>query len=247
MNKRNNGAKVLGVVLAATLLTGAFASELKINGSTTVLSNIIVKIKDPFKAATGIDLIVKGNGSGAGLKDLLAGQCEVAMASDTLADLTKGMTLTATLKGTEIARDTMKVIVNKNNAVTTLTKQQVKDINSGKIKNWKEVGGKDLDIIVVTATKSSGTRKFFQKFEMDDAAFSPDAIEEETSLAEVNEVANMDGAIGAVSAGVAGASVKVLATNDISRGLFLIAINDFSDDAKKLIGFIKGDGAKYLK
>lgn len=238
---------ILGFVIAS-VLSATMASELRLNGSTTVLSNVIVKIKDPFKAATGIDLVVKGSGSGAGFKDLLTGGlCDMAMASDTMEDLSKGLTINVKLKDYEIARDTMKIIVNKKNSVTMLTRQQVKDINLGIIKNWKEVGGPDLDIIVVTATKSSGTRKFFQKFELDNEAFSPDAIEVETSLGEVKEVADMDGAIGAVSAGVVGNSVKTVEANDISRGLYLIVVNEPTVEGKKLLDYIKGDGAKYLK
>jgi phosphate transport system substrate-binding protein len=228
----------------------ANAEKLVIHGSSTTMGKIMSKIKDPFEKSSGIQLEIQANGSGAGAKSLAAGKCDVAMASESLAELKKSVKELDGISNLQehiLGQDSMKVIVNKSNPVASLSKEQLKGLNTGKIKNWKEVGGPDADVIVVTSTKGSGTRSMFSKAVMDGEQYAADAIEAPTTMAEVKEVATMKEAIGAVSDSLVDDTVKVVAAPAISRPLILVSKGDPSPAAKKLIDFIKGDGQKYLK
>jgi phosphate transport system substrate-binding protein len=141
----------------------------------------------------------------------------------------------------------MKVIINKQNPIASLTKEQLKGLHTGKIKNWKEVGGPDADVIVVTSVKGSGTRSFFSKSIMDGEQYAADAIEASTTIAEVKEVATMKEAIGAVSESFVNNTVKVAEAPPITRPLIFVTKGEPSPGVKKLIEFIKGEGQKYLK
>ena len=219
------------ILLIFTLLVSvpfAFAEKLVIHGSSTTMGKIMSKIKDPFEKSSGIQLDLQANGSGAGAKDLAAGKCEVAMASESLDELKKSVKELAGIANLQehvLAQDSMKVIVNKANPVTTLSKEQLKGLNTGKIKNWKDVGGSDADVIVVTSTKGSGTRQFFSKTIMDGEQYAADAIEAATTMAEIKEVSTMKEAIGAVSDSFVDGSVKAVSGPDITRPLIFVTKN----------------------
>lgn len=228
----------------------ASAEKLVIHGSSTTMGKIMSKIKEPFEKSTGIQLELLANGSGAGAKNLAAGACDAAMASESLEDLKKSvkeLSAITNLMGHVLAQDTMKVIVNKQNPVASLSREQLKGLNTGKTKNWKEVGGPDADVIVVTSVKGSGTRSFFSKSVMDGEQYAADAVEAPTTMAEVKEVATMKEAIGAVSESFVNDSVKTVEAPPISRPLILVTRGEPSSAIRKLIGFIKDEGQKYLK
>jgi phosphate transport system substrate-binding protein len=228
----------------------ASAEKIIIHGSSTTMGKIMSKIKDPFEKSSGIQLELLASGSGAGAKSLVAGTCEVAMASEGLDDLKKAVKELSTIPNLQehvLAQDSMKVIINKQNPVASLSKEQLKGLNTGKIKNWKEVGGPDADVIVVTSVKGSGTRSFFSKSIMDGQEYASDAIEAATTIAEVKEVATMKEAIGAVSESFVNDSVKTVNAPPISRPLIFVTKGEPSPGARKLIDFIKGEGQKYLK
>ena len=241
------------ILLIFTLLVSvsfAFAEKLVIHGSSTTMGKIMSKIKDPFEKSSGIQLELLANGSGSGARDLAAGKCEVAMGSESLDDLKKTVKELAGVTNLQehvLAQDSMKVIVNKANPVATLSKEQLKGLNTGKIKNWKEVGGSDADVIVVTSTKGSGTRQFFSKSIMDGEQYAADAIEAATTMAEIKEVSTMKEAIGAVSDSFVDDTVKTVAAPAITRPLIFVTKGDPSPATRKLIDFIKGEGQKHLK
>lgn len=241
----------LFLLLALVVPAGhAVAEKLVVHGSSTTMGKIMSKIKEPFEKGTGIQLELLANGSGAGAKDLAAGKCDASMASESLEDLkkvAKELDAIPNLMGHVLAQDSMKVIVNKQNPVAALSREQLKGLNTGKIKNWKEVGGLDADTIVVTSVKGSGTRSFFSKTIMDGEQYAADVVEVPTTIAEVKEVATMKEAIGAVSESFVNDTVKTVDTPPISRPLILVTKGEPSPSARKLIDFIKGEGQKYLK
>jgi phosphate transport system substrate-binding protein len=228
----------------------ASAEKLVIRGSSAVMGNIMTKVKEPFEKSTGIQLDLLANGSLNGARDLAKGACEAAMASEGMAAVIKAV---KELEGIPnlmehvLAQDTMKVIVNKQNPVTKLSKEQLKGLNTGKIKNWKEVGGSDSDVIVVTSVKGSGTRNFFASAIMDGEPYAADAVEASTTMAETKEVATMKEAIGAVSESFVNETVKTIEGPPITRPLIFVTKGEPSPGVKKLIDFIKGEGQKYLK
>ncbi|KAF0217278.1 MAG: phosphate transport system substrate-binding [Geobacteraceae bacterium] len=247
---------------AALLLLGAAqvaqAETVKLHGSTTVQKRIMEPGKEALKKAAGIDLVLVGNGTGNGLEDLVSGKCDASMASEELADAVasmkdaSGKEAAADLVPHVITTDVIKVIVHPSNTVTKLSKEQLKGLHNGSIANWKEVGGPDQGVIVITSHLGSATRKVFQKTVMDGAKYVDGAIEVETTRKEIDNVSQFPEAIGAVSMGFINLpgnreKVKIVETQEISRPLMLITKGEASPGVKKVVDFFKGEGKKHIK
>ena len=236
----------------------AGAETVRLNGSTTVQKRIMEPGKEALKKATGIDLVLVGNGTGNGLEDLVGGKCDAAMASEELADAiasmkdASGKAATGDLKPNVITDDVIKVIVNPSNSVTKLDKEQLKGLHNGTIDNWKNVGGPDLPVIVITSHLGSATRKVFQKVIMDKTPYVAGALEVETTRKEIEDVGQFPEGIGAVSMGFINLpgnkeKVKIVETPTISRPLMLITKGEPSPSVKKILDFFRGEGKKFIK
>lgn len=230
----------------------------RLHGSTTVQKRVMEPAKDAIEKALGIKLSIVGNGTGNGLADLVKDKADASMASEELIEAIEsmeaatGMKAPADLKGHVITSDIIKVIVHPSNPVTKLTKEQLKGLHTGKIASWKDVGGQDIPVIVVTSHAGSATKKVFQKQIMDKEAYVVGAIEVETTRKEIDNVASLPEGIGAVSAGFVNlpeykGKVKVVETPEIGRPLMFITKGDPSPNVKKIIDFLKGEGKKYIK
>ncbi|MBI5140968.1 MAG: substrate-binding domain-containing protein [Nitrospirae bacterium] len=247
--------------LAALLLLPmrvASAEDVRIHGSTTIQKRVLEPGKEALEKATGIKLVMVGNGTGNGLEDLVNGKCDASGASEELADAVASMKAAtgkeapADLKGNVITSDFIKVIVHPSNSVGKLSKQQLKDLHTGKVDNWKSVGGPDLPVIVVTSHLGSATKKVFQKMMMDNEPYVTGAIEVETTRKEIDNVAEFPEGIGAVSLGFINLpgnkeKVKIVDTPEISRPLMLITRGEPSAAVKKIIAFFTGEGKKFIK
>lgn len=252
----------IAAAIGAAFTLSATAEELIISGSTTVQKRVVEPAAAKLKEATGIDVKFQGVGTGKGVMALAEGKVTVAAASETLAEAVdsakkqavdggKTFEAPANLKFYELAKDSIVVIVNKDNPVGTLSKDQLKAINTGKAKNWKDVGGPDLPIKVVTSHAGSATRNVFAKQMMDNAAYVADAVEVRTTREEINEVSKDKGAIGAVSEGFYEqnkGSAKLVKAPAISRPLGLITKGDASPEVLKVVDFfVKGPGKALIQ
>lgn len=237
-----------------------YAQEVTVAGSTTVQKRILEPGAAGLKSATGIDIKVQGSGTGKGMMALFDGKVPAAAASETLDEAVgsakkaakeadKTISVPGNLQFLEIMKDNMSVMVHKDNKVSALSKEQLKDINTGKIKNWKEVGGADLAIKVVTSQPGAATRAVFQKQIMDGAEYAPDVLEVRTTREEVVEVGRDPGAIGAVSEGFIAQNpgkVKVVKAPAISRPLGLVTVGEPKPEIKKIVDFFKSAEGKKL-
>lgn len=239
----------LMAVCSVLVSVPAGAETIRLCGSSTVTKKVISKIQQPFTQATGIELAVNPNGSGNGAKDLVAGTCDASMASETLAELKQALPALGApdIKSHVVADDEIKVFVNKANPVSSLTLEQVKGLHTGKIKNWKEVGGADAEVVVVTSHKGSGNRSAFMNLAMGGEAYSADAVETATDVAEIKEVATMKEAVSAIGEAFINDSVKVVQTPKIARQLLIITKGEPKPGVERLFAYIAGDGQKYLK
>ncbi|MCC3868675.1 phosphate ABC transporter substrate-binding protein [Terrisporobacter mayombei] len=139
--------------------TNSSTSSITVSGSTSV-GPLMEKEAEKFQEAnSGMKVEINQLGSSAGIKDAINGTVQIGMSSRDLKDQEKAEGLTEV----EIAYDGIAIITNKANNVKSLTMSQVKDIYTGKIKNWKELGGKDSEIVVVSREDGSGTRDAFQE------------------------------------------------------------------------------------
>jgi len=149
---------------------------------------------------------VQGGGSSSGIQAALSGAADIGMSSRDL----KGDELDQGLVTRLIARDAIAVIVHPSNAISDLTLVQVRDVFSGAIANWRDLGGENSPIVVVTREEGSGTRGAFQELVMGNAQITPSALRQDSNGAVRVIVASDRHAVGYVSLGLVDARVKGL-------------------------------------
>ena len=137
-----------------TEVTGAVATD----GSTS-MEKVIGALGESFMGANkGITVTYNPTGSGSGIQAVSEGRCDIGLASRSLKDDEKSSGLTETV----LAYDGIAVVVNPENPVSDLTIEQIADIYTGKITNWKDVGGNDAEIVLIGREAGSGTRDGFE-------------------------------------------------------------------------------------
>lgn len=155
---------------------------------------------DAFNSANpDCSVTVNGGGSGTGLKNVSEGSVDIGN-SDVFAEEKLDASAAAGLVDHEVCTITMAPIVNKDLGITNLTKQQLIDVFSAKTTNWKDVGGPDLAILLVTRPTSSGTRALFKTWALDGAEeASNQSLETDDSGTLLQTVESNKGAIGYVA------------------------------------------------
>jgi len=209
-------------LLVAILLVSACNSpanpaekmSISLAGSTTV-QPVAEKLAEAFKATTpGVQIDVQGGGSSVGVKSAGEGTVDIGMASREVKD--SEMTEFPSLVIHTIARDGIAIAVHPGVTVDGLTVEQVRDIFSGAIANWSEVGGPDKAIVVVSREEGSGTRGAFEEMVMGEEAVIVDtAILQPSNGAVKTTVSTTEDAIGFLSFGYLDDSVKALAIDGV--------------------------------
>ena len=185
---------ILFFVLAINLLQ---AQGIKIKGSDTVLA-LSQEEAEAYNKKSKANVSVTGGGTGVGLAALVDGTTDIAAASRKI-KLEEKMKLQEAgkkFKEVVIARDALSVIVHPSNKVSQLTREQLEGIFTGKITNWKEVGGEDLKIVVYSRETSSGTYEFFKEIVLLRTNFSSSVLAMPATGAIVQSVSQTKGAIG---------------------------------------------------
>ena len=154
--------------LAAVLTTAlnAQAGTITVSGSDTMVI-LAQKWAEVYgNAHKEVKIQVNGGGSGVGLAALQKGQIDIADASRKIKDSEVTacvMTFGKRPREYKVALDGLSVYVNKENPVKELSLPQLESIFTGKTKNWKEVGGPDMPIVVYSRENSSGSYEFFKE------------------------------------------------------------------------------------
>lgn len=165
-------------------------------GGSTALQPLVEQAAKAYQEKTGNVVTVQGGGSGTGLSQVAAGAFDLGN-SDIFAEEKSGIDATK-LVDHKVAVVGMGPIANPKVGVKGLTKKQLVDIFTGKVKNWKEVGGADQAIVVINRTKGSGTRATFENFGLDKAQVI-EAQEQDSSGTVRQMVAQTPGAISYVA------------------------------------------------
>ncbi|MCL1985061.1 MAG: phosphate ABC transporter substrate-binding protein [Betaproteobacteria bacterium] len=203
-------AILCSLILAAPAL--AAGDELVINGSTTVLP-VMQKVAENFMAINpDIALVISGGGSGNGIKALTDGLCRIAMSSR---DMKANEMELARSKGVNpvripVAVDALLPIVHPSNNVVQLSIEQLRGIYTGKITNWKEVGGADKKIAVISRDTSSGTYETWEEKILKQEKVLPSALLQASNGAVVQAVSKNPNAIGYIGFGYRDKSIKGL-------------------------------------
>jgi phosphate transport system substrate-binding protein len=193
------------------------AESIVIKGSTTVLPIAQVAAEAYMKMHPGVNISLSGGGSGNGMKALIDGSTDIGNASRFIKD--KEVAL-AQEKGVfpvphRVAIDAIVPIVHPENPVTGLTTEQLSMIYQGKIENWKEVGGQDLKIIVVSRDTSSGTYEVWEEKILHKAKVTPKAQLQASNGAVVQAVSKNRYAVGYIGLGYLNKSVQALKVDGI--------------------------------
>jgi phosphate transport system substrate-binding protein len=211
--------KFLIVLIAAacmvSLLGLANAEDLKIDGSTTVLP-IAQKGAEVFmKKNPQIKVFVSGSGSGTGIKALIDGTTDIATSSrdakekEVASGKAKGVNLT----GHKVALDGIVPVVHPSMKINDITVEQLRDIYNGKLTNWKELGGPNRPISVVSRDTSSGTYEVWEEKILKGDKVKADALLVASNGQAVQTVAKNKFAIGYIGIGYIDKSIKMVKVN----------------------------------
>lgn len=188
--------------------TGREKGTLTIKGSTTVVPVAQAAAEAYMALHSGVDIAVSGGGSSVGVTAAADGTADIGMASRDLK--TSEKTDHPDLQQHVIAMDGLAVIVHKDNPVGALTLDQIKDIYTGSITNWKDVGGEDRSIVVMVRDSASGTGEFFWEFVLKKEEVVAGALEKNSNGAMHSSISTTQGGIGYVGLGFLDEDVKAL-------------------------------------
>jgi phosphate transport system substrate-binding protein len=250
--------------------TGILSGTVTVSGSTSV-QPLAQDLADVF-SETQPDVVVEiqGGGSSQGIKDVSDGISAIGNSSRDLKDTEKSLGLTEHI----IAYDGIVVVAHPSNPVSSLTKDQIQKIFKGEITNWKDVGGNDAQILIVTREDGSGTRSAFEELlklqETKDSKtvsyMKSDALVADSNGAVKANVSSKADAIGYTSLGYVDDTLKKISVDGIectvenvknknyaiSRPFLMLTKGDLAPEVQAFLDFIKGDkgqkvvGEKYI-
>lgn len=226
--------KFLGIAVAACLMAACFAGcgttdnkgdanatnkpgneavsgTVSTDGSTS-MEKVIKYLSESFSEENkNVKITYNPTGSGSGITAVSEGRCDIGLSSRDLKDEEKQ----SGLKGTVVALDGIAIAVNPENTVEDLTVEQIADLYTGKITNWKDVGGKDAPVVLIGREAASGTRDGFESITKtkDSCKYS----QELSSTGDVIQtVASNPNAIGYASLASVKETVKALKVNSVA-------------------------------
>jgi len=259
------------ILLGLTLCSLAFTtSAQKIKGSETVLP-ISEKAAQVFmKSNSANKVTVTGGGSGVGISALIEGTTDIAQASRKIkfSERQKLQESGKAVKEITVAIDALAVIVHPSNKVNKLTKEQLEGIFTGKIKNWKEVGGVDMKIVPYARETSSGTYEFFKEHVLSNKNYMSGIMSMPANGSIIQSVSQTKGAIAYVGLAYLNSSVQAVSvsfnkgksftapsvanaknkTYPVVRPLFYYYLTKSESKVKKFIDFsLSSDGQKIVE
>lgn len=242
------GATFVGCGSSEGANSDSNVASISISGSTSV-GPLMEKVQEKYEENNSVILEIQQNGSGAGIKDVISGISEIGMSSRELKDEEK-----SSVKGTTVAYDGIALLVNPENKVKNISLEDVKNVYTGKITNWKELGGEDAPIVVISREEGSGTRDAFQEI----VGYKSEELTKEATISDGSgavktTVAGNKNAIGFASFEYIDETVSALNVNDveptadnvkggqykISRPFLLVTKSDsVTENGQKLIDYV---------
>ncbi|MCY2951893.1 MAG: phosphate ABC transporter substrate-binding protein [Planctomycetota bacterium] len=205
-------ALLLALVLVCVDWRGGKTTPINVIGSTSIQPFAEMLAEEFNKRPTNnlqqnwtVD--VQGGGSTAGLQAAVNGMADIGMCSR---ELKKTPEEAGTFTPIVIARDGLAIVVHPSNPLNGVTKSQIQKMFEGQITNWKELGGRDQPVRLITREEGSGTREAFQKLVMGKSRISRKALTQESNGSVKELVKHDPAAVGYMSLGLVGAELKAL-------------------------------------
>ncbi len=238
--------------LLLVMVMPAYAGSIRINGSTTVLP-IAQKVAEAFmKEYPQISISISGGGSGNGIKALIDGTTDIADSSRFISpkEIKRAVSNGRYPVPFAVAYDCIIPVVHPSNPITNLTISELKAIYTGKIRNWKEVGGPNRRIVVISRDTSSGTYEVWEKKVLKEARVFPGAQIQASNGAVAEAVAHNRYAIGYIGLGYLNRYLKAVKVNGV-MGSAATALDGSYPLSRPLFmfteGWPKGDVARFIK
>jgi len=243
---------MFGLAALLTFTAGAvLAGNLVIKGSTTVLP-ISQKVGEAYmKQHPDVRIYISGGGSGEGIKALIDKSTDIGNSSRFIKS--KEVEL-AVANGAYpvpfvVAYDCIVPVVHPSNSLKGLSMDQLKALYKGEIKNWKEVGGPDRPVVVISRDSSSGTYEVWHKKVMKKERVFAGALLQASNGAVVQAVSKNKNALGYLSLGYVDSSIKALTANGI-KGSKETTLNGTYPVSRPLYvftnGWPKGDALNFI-
>jgi phosphate transport system substrate-binding protein len=172
--------------------------SITIKGSDTVLPLSQKEAEEYMKEHPEASITIVGGGSGVGITALGEGSTDIAMSSRPLKMDEKLAFKDKNVQEVIVGMDALAVVVHPSNKVKQLTREQIEGIYTGKITNWKDVGGSNLKIVAYSRESSSGTYEFFKEHVMDKKNYASSVLNMPATGAIVQSVSQTEGAVGYV-------------------------------------------------
>lgn len=245
MNLKYKLGIIIAIIIVFTYLIFIPSSKyerIQIAGSTSV-QPVAEKLAQAYmQKRHDVKINVQGGGSSLGISSVSQGITQIGTSSRDLTPNEKvGLTEYA------IGKEGIVIAVNNNNNVSDLKKDQIKAIFSGAVKNWKDVGGPDLEIHVITRESGSGTRSSFENIIMGkNTKIRPDAIVQSSTESVKQAVRQDPGAIGFVSLSHMSNDVKALEIDGIVPSEVTVANGSYEIQTNFLF-VVKGEPKGIVK
>lgn len=246
--------QILAIGTFLLISSACNAEDIRIGAGAAPTENILKPIRAAFEKATGITLNTISNGPKQAFIELEKGTVDAAAAGLALDDWwgllkKEGVAVSnpGAYQGQVIGKDRVVVITHKDNKIPALSKEQLQGIFSGKIQNWKDVGGKDMPIMVVWGNLIPGTNSMFTKVALGGSAVTKEVLDATTAEDVKDKVKSNPEAVGIGPAAVVDDSIWSPKSPEVARNITLLTKGAPSAKIQKLLGFIKGDGARLIK
>jgi phosphate transport system substrate-binding protein len=231
-----------------------FAEEIKVSAGGAPADSIIKPVTPAFEKATGDKINLIFGGATISFKVFDRGDSEVVFAGSSFEDLLGSLKKEGfevkdkSLYNVEVVgKSQIYLAINKDNPVKALSKDQIKGIYTGKIQNWKEVGGNDDPIMVIISTQNPATMGAFKKLALDGENYVADNLDIATYPEITNAISSNPNAIGFGPYSLATEGNKIPQIPEFVRPVIAVTKGKPSPKVKRFLDFIKGDGQKYVK
>ncbi|MDR0757736.1 MAG: PstS family phosphate ABC transporter substrate-binding protein [Tannerella sp.] len=204
------GKTIVAILLLSSALSGAQAQKIK--GSDTMLPLSQKAAENYMKSNPSQTVVVTGGGSGTGISALAEGTTDIAQSSRKIKfdERQKLQKDGRQVKEVTVAYDALAVIIHPGNKVRDLTREQLEGIFTGKVKNWKEVGGDDMPVIPYSRETSSGTYEFFKEIILKNRNYKNGIMSMPATGAIIQSVSQTKGAVGYVGLAYLNSDVKAV-------------------------------------